>query len=743
MKKKLLFLMALLAVSLLALAEMTVYVYKKDGTKIPYIASTVDSIGFVDTDINANGNEWVDLGLPSGTLWATCNIGAESPEKDGDYFAWGETEPKDLYNWSTYKWCNGSANSLTKYCTSSTYGTVDNKTILELSDDAAYVNLGSDWRLPIRAELNELRNDAYTAWVWTTKKGTTGYLVISKINENSIFLPVTSSTSCYWSGSLKTGSPSYAYSLSLQSSSVNSDSYWLRFNRQSVRPVIPKFYSITFESNEGTGSMDVFKIRSLESDVLPNNEFIRDGYFFYGWNTKADGTGTHYVGNETISLTEDMTLYAQWAKISEATTTSGHEWVDLGLPSGTKWATCNIGASQPEIVGSYFGWSYQAYGGTSSNPLTASLTSDLAYKNWGSDWRMPTKAEQDELANDSYTDWYAYTLNGVDGYLIISKINGNNIFLPIPVDDSCGYECSCGYWNSSVYKQESSDWYQYYYISYMVGKGTTYRDISYDAKCTRQVRPVLNYNITITFDANGASGTMDDFFIAQSTSKKLPKNEYYRDGYYFTCWNTMADGSGTAYTDQSTITPTANMTLYAQWENLASRYVDLGLPSGTKWAIMNVGANSPEDYGAYFAWGETTLKSSYNSSNYNYSTNPYTLPLDRDAAYTSWGTSWRMPTDAELKELKDNCTWTWTTQNGVNGYKVASKTNGNSIFLPAAGYRDVSSLGSAGSYGYYWSSSLNTSNLSYAYYLYFDSGNVGSSSYYRYNGRSVRPVLCE
>ena len=491
MKKKFLFLMALLAVSLLALAEMTVYVYKKDGTKIPYVASTVDSIGFVDTNINANGNEWVDLGLPSGTLWATCNVGADSPEKDGYYFAWGETEPKDLYNWSTYKWCNGSANSLTKYCTSSTYGTVDNKTILELSDDAAYVNLGSDWRLPIRAELNELRNDAYTAWVWTTKKGTTGYLVISKINENSIFLPVTSSTSCYWSGSLKTDSPSYAYSLSLQSSSVNSDSYWLRFNRQSVRPVIPKFYSITFESNDGTGFMDVFKIRSLESGVLPNNEFIRDGYFFYGWNTKADGTGTHYVGNETISLTEDMTLYAQWAKISEATTTSGHEWVDLGLPSGTKWATCNIGASRPEIVGSYFGWSYQAYGGTSSNPLTASLSSDLAYKNWGSDWRMPTKAEQDELANDSYTDWYTYTLNGVDGYLIISKINGNNIFLPIPVDDSCGYACMCGYWNSSVYKRESSDWYQYYYISYMVGKGTTYRDISYDAKCTRQVRPVL------------------------------------------------------------------------------------------------------------------------------------------------------------------------------------------------------------------------------------------------------------
>jgi uncharacterized repeat protein (TIGR02543 family) len=275
----------------------------------------------------------------------------------------------------------------------------------------------------------------------------------------------------------------------------------------------------------------------------------------------------------------------------------------------------------------------------------------------------------------------------------------------------------------------------------MVGKSTTYRDIDYDAKCTRQVRPVLNYNITITFDANGASGTMDDFFIAQSTSKKLPKNEYYRDGYGFIGWNTAADGTGTAYTEQSTITPTANMTLYAQWENLTSRYVDLGLPSGTKWATMNVGANSPEDYGDYFAWGETTPKSSYTSSNYNYSGNPTTLPLDRDAAYTNWGTSWRMPTDAELKELKDNCTWTWTTQNGVEGYKVTSKTNGNSIFLPAAGDRGSSDLNYAGSRGTYWSSSLDSG---WAYYLIFLSNYVGvNDNGAGDDGRSVRPVLAE
>ena len=172
--------------------------------------------------------------------------------------------------------------------------------------------------------------------------------------------------------------------------------------------------------------------------------------------------------------------------------------------------------------------------------------------------------------------------------------------------------------------------------------------------------------------------------------------------------------------------------------------VDLGLPSGTKWANMNVGANKPEDFGDYFAWGETTPKLSYIESNYKYSSDPTTLPLGSDAAYTNWGTSWRMPTGAEKAELINNCTWIWTTQNGVIGYRVTSKTNGNSIFLPAAGYRSTSGLNNAGSEGHYWSSSLTTYWITSAENLYFHSdfvGGLGGNS--RYNGRSVRPVLRE
>ena len=190
-------------------------------------------------------------------------------------------------------------------------------------------------------------------------------------------------------------------------------------------------------------------------------------------------------------------------------------------------------------------------------------------------------------------------------------------------------------------------------------------------------------------------------------------------------------------------------------------YVDLGL--SVKWATMNVGASSPEDYGDYFAWGETSAKSTYNWSTYKYCNGSYStltkyytsiddygtvdtdnktqLDLTDDAARVNWGGAWRMPTEAELKELCKQCYWTWITQNGINGYKVTGP-NGNSIFLPAAGYRHDNSLKSAGSYGCYWSSSLcPKSNFpDHACSVYFHSNSVEWSDDSRFFGQSVRPV---
>ena len=181
-------------------------------------------------------------------------------------------------------------------------------------------------------------------------------------------------------------------------------------------------------------------------------------------------------------------------------------------------------------------------------------------------------------------------------------------------------------------------------------------------------------------------------------------------------------------------------------------WVNLGLSSGLKWATCNVGANNPEDYGDYYAWGETTTKSEYteeNSLTYGLSISElqsqgiidgdHNLTPSHDAATANWGGTWRLPTKAEMVELKNNCTWEWTVQGGRNGYKVTGP-NGNNIFLPAAGYRYGSSLYPAGENGFYWSSAPIDTDSGYAWYLYFVSGVQTMNLYDRSDGLPVRPV---
>ena len=190
-------------------------------------------------------------------------------------------------------------------------------------------------------------------------------------------------------------------------------------------------------------------------------------------------------------------------------------------------------------------------------------------------------------------------------------------------------------------------------------------------------------------------------------------------------------------------TITANLTL-ADHE-----YVDLDLPSGTLWATCNVGAEKPEDFGYYYAWGETSTKSSYSSQNYkwyNGSYNSFTkyddfddLDLSDDAAYVNWGSNWRMPTYDELEELIYSTTTEVVTQNGVKGLKITSTSNGKSIFLPAAGYMNGSSLAGGGENGYYWSASAYD-NGKVTYLRILSDGDVSVGNCNRYMGQSVRPV---
>lgn len=193
----------------------------------------------------------------------------------------------------------------------------------------------------------------------------------------------------------------------------------------------------------------------------------------------------------------------------------------------------------------------------------------------------------------------------------------------------------------------------------------------------------------------------------------------------------------------------------AEYEHFRNhKFVDLGL--SVLWATCNIGATKPEEYGSYFAWGETAPKDIYNWSSYThgaYDTNDAvnegftkynktdkraTLDPQDDAAHVNWGGAWRMPTFDEQQELLDNCTWTWTTKNGIEGYEVKSKTNDNSIFLPAAGYRNESSLTSNESN--YWSSSLYAAYPGSSRCMRFFSKAHYWASSNRDSGYSVRAV---
>ncbi len=191
MKKLLLLLFIVAACGLEGYSQTYNYDVNGDGkvTAVDVTALYDYLLGNVPIEPSVS-HEYVDLGLPSGTLWATKNIGATSPEDYGDYFAWGETTPKEVYDWYTYMWGDGDTYGLTKYCAHSSYGYngfVDNKTELDPMDDAAYVNWGPEWRMPSKEQIVELQN--YCNAVWTTRNGVNGCLLTSSINGTSLFFP--------------------------------------------------------------------------------------------------------------------------------------------------------------------------------------------------------------------------------------------------------------------------------------------------------------------------------------------------------------------------------------------------------------------------------------------------------------------------------------------------------------------------------------------------------------------------
>ena len=197
-----------------------------------------------------NGHAYVDLGLPSGTLWATCNVGANNPWEYGNYYAWGETKTKKTYDWNTYKYANGDNAKLTKYCKQSDYGNngfEDKLTTLQSSDDAATANWGSGWCMPTKEQWEELLNCTMVS-DWRELNGVYGMLFMG-YNGNQLFLPAAGfrwgsgltgagSKGDYWSRSVSTGYyPSGAWYLDISSDDCYMTDITDRSGGNSVRPV--------------------------------------------------------------------------------------------------------------------------------------------------------------------------------------------------------------------------------------------------------------------------------------------------------------------------------------------------------------------------------------------------------------------------------------------------------------------------------------------------------------------------
>ncbi|MCR5159352.1 MAG: hypothetical protein K6D37_09555 [Prevotella sp.] len=387
------------------------------------ITNLIDIINTGNSPVNNNGHKYVDLGLPSGALWATCNVGASSPEEAGGYYAWGEIEEKDSYSWATYKWCDGTQPkvtnpSLTKYCDRGGYGALDGKISLELEDDVAHVKWGGSWHIPTEAEILELINNCEHEW--TTVNDVSG-MIFRGANGNSIFIPAAGSKK---NETLSTGEGEY-WSTTLGNHSTT----------------IPYF------------------------DFYRNNIEVYEGGLY---NTQR------YRGYTIRPVLSEYTPAVH--KIEAPSSYLNHDLVDLGLPSGTLWATTNLGASSPEDYGCYYSWGEligSCEGKTTFNmsnyptDMTELLEPgetldpkyDVTTQKWGGEWRMPTLSEFKELINTKYTSSEWTTQGGVNGYRITSIIKGfegNSIFLPAAGiydwDDKLRYVGEDGdYWSSTLY----------------------------------------------------------------------------------------------------------------------------------------------------------------------------------------------------------------------------------------------------------------------------------------------------
>ena len=759
-----------------------------------------------------NHPHMVDLGLPSGTKWACCNVGADKPEADGSHYAWGETEEKGYYeyNWDCYIHCNGSEDTCHDL----------GSDIAGTEYDVAHVKWGHDWQMPSNWHIDELISNC--TYEWTTVDGVEGGKFTSKTNGVSLFFPaaclmcisdengVYGNFGSYWSSSQYPSDAGCAYSLYFGSGGVGTSDDD-RSDGLSIRPVVCNYFPLRLSISSlnlivGEGSTVSINSGSGNYSIENSNIGVVTATLS-GTSIKVTAVA---AGTATITITD--TNSGQTTTIeatvedkqpqSILTCPDDHHphMIDLGLPSGTKWACCNVDTDHPENqsptnYGGYYAWgetemkstySWSTYIHCDGSSETchdlgddiAGTEYDVAHVKWGGSWMMPSKEQQDELRSNCTSTWT--TQNDVSG-ILFTGTNGGSIFLP-----ATGYYSESGlsdagsggyYWSST---QQPSLAYRAYYLSIGSDGTETYGTRRYRGLSVRPV--VCDYKPLSLSLSSLELNTCEERILSLTSGS----------GFYSVGSSdasvAIASLSGTSVKITAVAVGTATITVTDRRDGQSvtievkvinvcpddhhPHLIDLGLPSGTKWACCNVDTDHPENqspinYGGYYAWGETEEKDVYNDVTYLYSTGvdededgyyadyhsdtevngiwqnlgSDIAGTEYDVAHVKWGGSWVMPTEEQQDELKNNCTFKWTTVNGVKGVKFTGKKNGKSLFLPAAGYRYDSDLVSAGSYGNYWSSTQSSSLACDAYILFFDSGDTGWNYHYRHYGRSVRPVV--
>jgi hypothetical protein len=568
---------------------------------------------------------------------------------------------------------------------------------------------------------------------------------------------------------------------------TESDWTWLRYNCTWTSATINGQKGFTVTSNvAGYESSSIF---IPKAGYINGTTKMMAGQSIYNWSSTPTGdqaiemqvsnTGRFYIQ-------ADFRYLGMPIRPVKGYSAADRPYVEMG--PGVKWATTNVGAASPEECGNYYAWgetavkqSYywntyrfgtetaltkyvlQSEFGTIDGRQTLEPEDDAATVAWGGEWRTPTYVEWNWLLNSNNTTITRTEQNGMPGYLITSKVSGyegNSIFLPI-----AGYFYgtstsrvgqSSGYWTSSLQTDYSPS-----AVRAGLSVSSEGRPLGMPVRPVRMARvPVTGitlYDQTITVGVD----------LTYRVSFEVTPENATEPGVVWTSTNpsvATVNGEGVVRgispgttTIQAT-TLDGNYTSGSCTVTVIESFVDMG--GGMEWATFNVGAESPTDYGEYFAWGETSFR---DPERQPYSWNYYLLGREdylfsycerdglvsllprKDAATMWWGGLWHIPSAAEWQWLADHSSSAEVTVDNVKGRRITSTVTGNSIFLPYAGTMINSGLNGGGTYGRYWSSSI-TEDEGYFYYESACSPQIDATSFdptvnsLRYLGMTLRPV---